>query len=179
MKSRRRAFNLFLGLAAALLLAGCATSEERKQRKDYSNLRVHVESEQSRDRSSAVTVFRENPIRINVEGEPVIDEHDVVSAAVVDQPGGTFSIQVRLNRHGTWTLERVTVMARGRHLVIFSYFGQSRWLAAPEITGKNSTGMLTFTPDATREEAERIVRGLNNVAKKLVKKENWPWSSER
>jgi hypothetical protein len=25
-------------------------------------------------------------------------------------------------------------------------------------------GTLTFTPDATREETERIVRGLNNVA---------------
>ena len=109
----------------------------------------------------------------------MLDEHDVVSASVVDEPSGTFSIQVKLNRHGTWTLERVTVMHRGKHLVIFTYFGQARWLAAPEITGKNSTGMLTFTPDATREEAERIVRGLNNVAKKLEQKESWPSSPDR
>ena len=68
---------------------------------------------------------------------------------------------------------------RGKHLVIFSYFDQGRWLAAPLITGKNSTGLLTFTPDATREEAERIVRGLNNVAKKLEQKESWPWNTDR
>jgi hypothetical protein len=179
MKSRWRLFNLFLVIAATVFLAGCATSEERKRKREYSNIRVHVESDQSADRSSAVTIFREHPIRINVEGEPVLDEHDVVEAALIDQPGGTFSIQVRFNRRGTWALERVSVTHRGKHLVIFSYFGQSRWLAAPEMSGKNSTGMLTFTPDATREEAERIVRGLNNVAKKLVQKENWPWSSER
>ena len=28
-------------------------------------------------------------------------------------------------------------------------------------------GYFTFTPDATRAEAQRIVRGLNNVAAKL------------
>jgi hypothetical protein len=32
-----------------------------------------------------------------------------------------------------------------------------------------SDGVLVFTPDASREEADRIVLGLNNVAKEAQK----------
>ena len=41
------------------------------------------------------------------------------------------------------------------------------------ITKVISNGRFVFAPDATREEAERIVRGLNNMAKKLKTKDNW------
>jgi hypothetical protein len=30
-------------------------------------------------------------------------------------------------------------------------------------------GELVFTPDATREECDRIVTGINNVAKRIAK----------
>lgn len=174
MKSRSGAFNFFLVLSALLLLTSCASSEERKRKKEYSNIRIHVESDSSTDRSSAVSVHRAAPVLLNVEREPILDEHNVVAAMVVDQPGG-FAIQVQFDRQGSWILERTTVTQRGKHLVIFSFFGEARWLAAPLITGKNSTGRLTFTPDATREEADRVVLGLNNVARKLERKENWPF----
>ena len=51
-------------------------------------------------------------------------------------------------------------------------FGELRWLAAPILQQRIRDGLLVFTPDATREEAERIVRGLKNVAK-TVQKHNW------
>lgn len=175
MKSQWRLFNVFLVLLTCAGLAGCATSEESKKKKQYSNIRVHVEAGGS-DRSSAVSVHRSAPIQINVEPDPILDEHDVMKCALIDNPDGTFSIQVSFSRRGAWALERTTVTHRGRHLVVYSHFGEARWLAAPLITGKNSTGTLTFTPDATREEAERMVRGLNNVAHKLERKENWPFS---
>src|SRR4051812_45348597 len=175
MKSRWHVFNFFLVLATMLTLTSCATSEERKKKKELSNIRVHVEADQSGDRSSAITVLRSAPIRMNVEGEPIIDERNIESAALLEGADGTFAIQLKLDRRGGWILERVSVTHRGKHLAIFSYFGQGRWLAAPLITGKNSTSALTFTPDASREEAERIVRGLNNVIHKLERKENWPF----
>jgi hypothetical protein len=50
-------------------------------------------------------------------------------------------------------------------------------MAAPEIIAKNSSGRLVFTPDATREEADRMVRGLNNVAKK-IEQQQWLPSGE-
>jgi hypothetical protein len=39
-----------------------------------------------------------------------------------------------------------------------------RWVAAPTMTERIADGRLVFAPDATREEAERIVHGLNRVA---------------
>ena len=58
--------------------------------------------------------------------------------------------------------------------MIFSEFGQARWLAAPMINKRISDGNYVFTPDATREEAERIVRGVNNVIKSIAKESNLP-----
>jgi hypothetical protein len=177
MKSRGLVFN---GILAALLFlgaAGCKTSEERKRAKQYSSLRVHLEADAANsDRSSAVSVHRSAPIRLSFEREAVLDESHVRAARVVDQGSGIFAIEIEFDRRGSWLLERTTVANKGRRLLVFSHFGETaRWLAAPMITAKNSSGRLVFTPDASREEAERFVRGLNNVAKKLERRENWPF----
>ena len=177
MKRRCTLFNGFLALMFLVSATSCSTSEERKRRKEMSSLRVHIEADRgSSDRNSAVAVHRSKPMYLNIDREPVLDESNVAAATVVDQPGGLFAVEVKLDRRGSWILERTTVMNRGKHLVIFSHFGEkARWIAAPEISAKNSSGRLVFTPDATREEADRLVRGLNNVAKKLEKKEWIPW----
>lgn len=174
MKSRVLVFNGFLVLLALTLATGCATSEERKRKKELSNIRIHVEGDSQVDHGSAISVIRSSPVLLNIEREPILDEHSVVAAMVVEQPGG-FAIQVQFNRQGTWILERTTVMSKGKHLAVHSHFGENRWLAAPLIMNKNSTGRLTFTPDCTREEAERFVRGMNNAVRRLQQKENWPF----
>ena len=46
---------------------------------------------------------------------------------------------------------------------------ETRWLAAPLITKRISDGVFIFTPDASKEETERIVNGLKNVIKQLQK----------
>jgi hypothetical protein len=170
-------FNGFLALVVVAGLTGCMTAEERKRSKEMSSLRVHVESDRgASDRNSGIAIHRTNPIYLNIDRESVIDEGNIAAAIVIDQPGG-FAIEIKLDRRGSWILERTTVMSRGKHLAIFSDFGDNaRWLAAPRIEAKNSSGRLVFTPDATREEADRIVRGLNNVAKKMEKKAWIPWA---
>jgi hypothetical protein len=177
MKTRPCVFNGFLALALVVFVVACSTSEERKRKKEMSSLRIHVESDPgSSDRASAISVHRAAPVLLNIDREAVLDESEVEVAAVTGQPGGLFSVEIKFTRRGGWILERTTVASRGKHLAIFSQFGdQARWLAAPLITAKNSGGRLVFTPDATREEAERFVRGLNNVAKKLERRENWPF----
>jgi hypothetical protein len=40
---------------------------------------------------------------------------------------------------------------------------ESGWLAAVLIRQRISSGVFRFTPDATRAEGARIVRGLRNV----------------
>ena len=177
MKSRRCVFNGFLAMMAIAVATGCATSEERKLRKQLSTLRIHVEADAgSTDRSSAISVHRANPIFLNIEREAVLDELDVEMALLVDQPGGLFAVEINFNRHGSRILERVTVLNKGKHIAIFSDFGeQARWLAAPLVASRNSGGRLRFTPDATRAEAERFVRGLNNLVRKIERRENWPF----
>jgi hypothetical protein len=177
MKSRSALFNGFLVLAIAWCAASCKSSEERKRAKEFSSLRIHVEADSgASDRSSAIAVHRSHPMYLNIDREAALDESNVAVARIVDQPDGLFAIVIKFDRRGSWILERTTVMNKGKHLAIFSQFGKdARWLAAPQVTAKNSSGTLVFTPDATREEADRFVRGLNNVAKKIECKEWIPW----
>jgi hypothetical protein len=70
-------------------------------------------------------------------------------------------------------LEHNTAGNPGRHLVIFGQWGDKltdgRWLAAPLITHRIGDSLLAFTPDTTRDEADQLVLGLDNVAKNINK----------
>ncbi len=46
----------------------------------------------------------------------------------------------------------------------------SRWLAAPVISRRNTSGALVFTADCSREEADELAVGLNETAKIIQKK---------
>ena len=173
MKSRSLAFNTYLLfallLAAALFTIGCETAEERKLRKEETSLRLHLEiNADSSGRNHPIQVLRSNPVVINVEDLGFLDERDIEKASVEESQGG-FTLKLELNDHGRRVLEMVTTANKGRHYAVFSQFPDPRWLAAPKITKRISDGVITFTPDASREEAERIVRGLANVIKKLKK----------
>ena len=169
MNTRLMRFNLFLLIA---LLTGCTSTKAKMEK---STLRLHFEvNEAGSDRSSSVPIFRASPTYVNVEKEFVCDERNITTAMVIDQPG-TFAIQVNFDRQGTRLLEQATVTHKGRRLAIFSHFGDgrdnARWLAAPIMNRIITNGKIVFTPDATREEAERIVRGLNNGVKKRILKD--------
>lgn len=166
-------FNIYLLLAAGLsLVSGCKSSKEREEAKEASSLRLFIETEfdTTGTKTAVVPVFRASPILVRISKEPVVDEGHIEDARVIDTVGG-FAIQVKYDFRGTLTLDSLTSTHRGRRLVIYSMFTEGRWLAAPKITTSIKDGTLIFTPDSTREEAERIVRGLNNVAIKLGNKE--------
>ena len=115
-------------------------------------------------------MHRENPVSVRIENEPFVDEGNIIAASVEEGWGG-FYIQVKLGRHGTWVLENLSASHVGKRVAVFAQFPEERWLAAPVLAHRLSDGVFAFTPDATREEAERIVHGLNNVAAKLKKKD--------
>ena len=58
-------------------------------------------------------------------------------------------------------------------IAVFGQWGEQktdgRWLAWPLITHRVADGVLSFTADMSRAEADRLVLGLNNVAKKMLK----------
>jgi preprotein translocase subunit SecD len=166
MASRLCRFNAYLVVA---LLSMCCAGCRSMKKKEASTFRAHLEvTQDGTDKNAPVPVYRQNPMYVNVENRAFLTEAHISKASVVDALG-SFQIMIQLDRRGTWLLEQYTTAHRGRRIAIFSQFDEVRWLAAPVMNKRITDGLLVFTPDATREESERIVMGLNNVAKELQK----------
>jgi hypothetical protein len=164
MKKVFAPFNLYLLLA--VLIAGCATTEKSKQNKEQSTVRLHLEAPVTDNNSGSGTVLvTKQKIPINVDREPFLSEGDLHHAEIVATPGG-FGIALNFADHGMFQLDMVSTSNKGRRIAVLMQFPDSHWVAAPMITRRISDGVLTFTPDLTLEEAQRAVRGLNNVARK-------------
>jgi preprotein translocase subunit SecD len=166
MASPPRSFNAYLTVALLVLFCGGC---QLFKKKEATILRVHLEvNPDGTDKNKPVPVYRQSPVYVNVDDASFLNEGHVEKASVIDALG-SFQIMLQLDRQGKWLLEQYSVAHRGRRVAIYTEFGQARWLAAPVLQKRIPDGVLVFTPDATREEAERIVLGLNNVAKRLQK----------
>ena len=191
MITGRTRFNIYLWLVIASLAAGCATSsktpeeiahdkEEKEKDKLVGTVRVHVQVPAGGDEAftTEAEVIRDSPIKVPVARNPFLTEASLSEAKVIDAQGG-FKIQLQFDQHGSMLLEQYTSLNPGKRFAIFCTFGppgqkgESRWLAAPVIPKRIGNGILVFTPDASREEAEIIVRGLSNVGKKVQKELKW------
>jgi preprotein translocase subunit SecD len=177
MITGRSRFNIYLlFLFAAFLACGCGSTKKDKN-EPLSTLRIHIEvTGAPTDFSINVPIYRAKPVMITVDKEPFLTELNVASAKVLDVMGG-FAVQIEFDHSGNLLLEEYTAANPGRHIAIFSLFGkkkeESRWLGAPIIARRISNGVLIFTPDASREESERIATGLNNYHKKSQAKSKW------
>ena len=164
-------FNIYLLVAlAAAMACGCQSIGGKQSKQVLSTLHLHLESSSDRTKpTESVPVYREKPVWVNVQKQPFVTEASVARASVVDEVGG-YSLRIQFDGDGKALLEQCTAGNRGRRIAIFSQFARQlkdyRWLAAPVINHRIADGVLVFTPDATREEAEEIAAGLNNVAKK-------------
>ena len=186
MMKRWARFNIYLVIAGAVgLLCGCHTpkNEKTKGKKPLSTLRLHQETHaDAMGRTEDAFIFRAAPVRITVSKDPFLTEANVKEAKVVDTPGG-FALSVQFDHEGAWLLEEYSAATRGKHIAIYSQFmppeehklNTGRWLAAPLIQNHIADGLLIFTPDASREETERIALGLNDVARKLQTGQEAKW----
>jgi hypothetical protein len=152
------------------MLSGCQTS---KQDKEVSALRVHIEVNSNQiGNSETISVLRSDPVLVNIAKEPILTEANLVEAKVIDAHGGV-ALQIQFDESSALVLEQYSAGNPGKHFVIFGQWGEKRadgrWLAAPLITHRIADGRLAFTPDMSREEADRLVLGLNNVTKKIIK----------
>jgi len=161
-----RRFNLYLALAAALaLLCGCQIF---RQKGPQGALRVHIQTApNSLGTSQTISVMRSDPVLVTISRNPILTEANLVAARVINTPGG-FAIEIQFDENGAWMLEQYSAANPGGHFAIFGQWGDKlangRWLAAPLITHRIANGILAFTPDASREEADQLVLGLNHVA---------------
>lgn len=181
MRAWTNRINIYLAVALAIVLTGCASSKKDKPKtvldkkgKERTFLRVFIQEDpDGTDRTAKVQIYRANPVTINVHKEAFLDEVNLAKASVVDDIGG-FALKLEFNRRGTWLLENQTTAYKGRQMVIAALFGDTvdklRFLAAPYVNEPIKDGVLRFTPDATREEAERIALGLNNIIVEVKKK---------
>ena len=168
MKIRPRCFNTYLwNVVLACALVGCKTSHPEKLAE--ASLRFFLETNlDGTEITQTVSVGRSAPITVNIETHMFLTEFNIEKAAVVNAPGG-FAISVQFDRQGTWILEQYSTAHRGKRTVIAAEFGELRWIAAPLMRDRITNGLFVFTPDTTKEEAEKIVSGVNRVAE-LVRK---------
>jgi preprotein translocase subunit SecD len=175
MKIRWHRFNIYLLTALALVLVCSCRTAEGKRKKALATLQLRQEiTRDSTGRGETVTVHKDPLITMTVDPTPFLTDANVKKAKVVEVPGG-YALSIQFDRQGAWLLEQFTASSLGRHIAIFSQFGEppdyklnkGHWIAAPKISSHITDGLLIFTPDTTREEAETIATGLSNVAKKL------------
>ncbi len=170
MRAITRRFNLFLALLALAWLCGCQTN---KKDKEVSAVRIHIEaSPRSSGSTETVSVLRGDPLLVTIFKEPILNEANLVEAKVIDTRGG-FGIQLQFDESSSMVLEQYSAAYLGKHFAVFGQWGEQptdgRWLAAPLITRRISDGRFSFTPDLSRTNADRLVIGLNNAAKKSKK----------
>ena len=175
MVIRPSRFNIYLLLATALLtLAGCETLSS-KSKKQIATLRVHLESPNDpSDLTEKVSVLRASPITVKIEKAPFLNETHVALASIIGNED-EFIVSIQFNQQGQHLLEQYSSTNPQRRFAIRSQFRQGtnvfdRWLAAPLVMRRISDGVLSFSPDANREEADIFVEGLNNAAEVLKPK---------
>jgi preprotein translocase subunit SecD len=175
MKCCARQFNLYLPLLAisVLLALSCGCQSGKKDKDVTAALRIHIEASDSLPGTGqTVSVLRADPVVVSIAADPILTEANVIGAAVISVQGG-YAVEVKLDQTGAWTLEQFSAANPGKHFVIYGQWGDKgtdgRWLAAPLISHRIDDGLFSFTPDASRAETDRLVLGLNNVAKKNLK----------
>lgn len=164
-------YNLYLTVLLSLLVATGCVFGKKKKHEPIGALRIHIESTgNAQGTGQTVQILRDNPVQVTIANEPILTEEDIVQAKLVETPGG-FAIEVKFDETGAWTLEQFTAANPGKHFAIFGQWSDQvkdgRWLAAPLITQRIADGIFAFTPDMSRDEAKKLVLGLNAVAKKL------------
>jgi len=171
MVIRSLRFNIYLLVCLALAtLTGCQTAES-KQKKQLATVRIHLESGvEMPGLTELVSVSRASPMVVNVQKSAFLNESTIAAASLVEDHGG-FSLKLEFNNFGRTILEQYSGTYQGQRFAIRSQFGVEpnavdRWIGAPRIARRISDGVLVFTPDTDRAEAEQIVIGLNNHAEK-------------
>ena len=171
MKIRFAAFNTYLALLALLapLLGGCLTT--RSEKKQEASLRFYLETNlDGTDRSQAMSIKigRADSFPMVIETRCFLTEFNIDHVSVIDTPGG-FGLSIQFDREGGFILDQYSTAHKGRRAAIAAEFGELRWIGAPVLRDRISNGLFVFTPDTTREEAEKIARGVNVVAEKVRK----------
>jgi preprotein translocase subunit SecD len=173
MKVYRSRFNLFFALTVLLSsLCGCSLFGHKDEVDGAMRIHIAVAPDNVTTMGGAETikVLRVDPVEVTIDKQPILTEANLVAARLISTPDAP-AIEMRFDENGSWILQQYSASNPGGHFVIFGQWGKglknSRWLGAPLISKRIDNGLLSFTPDMTRDEANQLVQGLNNAAKKF------------
>ena len=164
-KKVRAVQHLFVGVAGARAGHRLPFVWQKKKDGEKAYVDFHQEATGTASDTEMSPFSAQHPIFVTVDKESFLDSGDVTDAKVLEDLGG-FVIQLRFNWRGQQILDGVTTANRRRRIAIHCLFNngkekESRWLASPVINSPISNGILTFTPDTTRAEANLIAKGIN------------------
>jgi hypothetical protein len=168
-------FNSILATSLALAV-GCMVPDDPKRvsapkpkpprTKEATEVRIYLESPTVEPgRTTSVSVYRDSPITVNLDQSPVFTPAHIAGAEVLATTEGP-ALKIQLNQQGAILLDTMSVANRGSRIIIGAKWTEGRILGAPRLVRRISDGAIVFMPDATLEEMERIVRGVNNIASK-------------
>ncbi|MEJ0091588.1 MAG: M23 family metallopeptidase [Limisphaerales bacterium] len=167
MKVYTRRFNLYLAFVMMLaVLCGCQsekTKANNAKKKVVAALRIHIQADPSvAGTTDTISVLRSAPVSVAVGHDPVLTEANIISAEVIETPGG-FAIEVHFDETGTLMLEQYSAANPGRHFVIFGQWGDklSNGAGWPRRSSRAAfpTAYWHSPPTSSREEADQLVQG--------------------
>jgi preprotein translocase subunit SecD len=177
-------FNLYLWVVAGCFLGSAlgslaadshsatnAKPAKFKKLKGPVVMKFHMEARADvTGRSSTASIGRSTPFAVTIEKEAFLSEQYITEAVVVPDTLGGFQLRIRCSQKGRWLLEQYSTEKKGRRIAVFCAFEkEARWLAAPLVEKPVTDGILAFTPDTTREEADQLAEALTRQGKDILK----------
>lgn len=172
MKFSLDRINIYFTALAATLLIGCGAAVSdagKKGGSELATIRVHLETNADNLGMSRKIEVGPEPLQSFSIAGPALGEVHLMAAQLWEGNAGEYAIHLQFDRSGVQTLEMYSMSYRGKRLAIFSQFPHPRWVGTVRMDRRIADGTLLFRPDATREEAQRIVSGLNKAVAKLKK----------
>lgn len=141
-------------LAVCWLAAGC--------KEEKATLRIFLQaSDRLPEAHRKVVVLRNPPMNIIINPVSEVSEHDLLSAKAVKTPTQKLLV-LQFDPHGQRAIETFTAEHRGELYVMTI---NAIPIAAPLIREVVHDGILTVVVDATDEELDKMVKGLDFASK--------------
>src|SRR5437867_3030058 len=95
-------FNTYLWASLAVALTCGCQNVEKWHKKQLSTLGVHLEvNRDTTERNELVPISRANPLMVNVQKSPFLDQGHVKQARVIEDKRG-FALRLQFDRRGSW-----------------------------------------------------------------------------
>lgn len=169
MKIWSQLFNIILCGSLLIVASGCNTNAKSKiLAKDGTLMAFHMEMASGYGESTMpVQIGRLNPVKMTVQQSPFIREINVLKAEAWDTTDGGIAIRLELDRIGRKHLETASMLHRGARVAVQAIFPEPRWIDIMKLDRHMGDGIIILYPDASPEETDRIVSGLNLVSEAI------------